>query len=310
MRKIFIIICLFVSVITISCSSMADYSNNPPSWVENITEYNRSIEGKASLGGPANSFQEAVIEARRNLADLIYFELQNNELQFSYIDSDNFVRNVYSSYAKIQETSSLVTLIGADEVRRWRNPITDEYYVLYEMTMADFEQSKLVTMSSVEKFRHSENTITNSVKNIIDTSNNPISNQIPKLSRPLLSNIFSSENREQDGILNIEIPNLDKDDSFSYNGLFSDEQRVDQFKLKVKGFLPKIYYFSVQPYNTQSDVGLEIINLTFDLYKFVFDNFGKGETEAKSLLLLPGTYSIKVHFINGEAGEYLFFCEH
>ncbi len=301
MKNLIYITILCVMAIT-GCSSVSDPMNNPPNWINQPTINMDENKVKRFLGGPSSSYDNAIIEARSALADVIYYKLNTDEIVFNSIFTDEIKRDADSSYAKILSNSTTVVLIGAQEIDRWKNTDTGEYYVLFEISIDDYQKSTKATELKLKEENNNRTKIDNYRIDLYENMSN--------YNNSIIASQISPNTIGNNGMLNINIPNLEKEDSFSFYGYVSQEQQVDQFKLVVDGLLPKRYYILAQPNNSKSDIGIEIQSLGIGIYNKYIDCYGKGISESKSIFLLPGTYSINVKYVRGEDGNYLFKCEH
>lgn len=201
-----IIICLSFILVLSSCASTMDvirYSfSGPPTWVEDPT-FSISSNSKTYIGGPSKTIQEARNQAYSGLASYVILDIKSKENFSNSVSANENERTIDSSYDTNQQTNSAVTLVGVSEINRWRHPVTGEYYIRYEISKDDYEESKIATEKKFQELTTVDMKLKSAILNLV---NNPSKSFITQLnnSKDLYISVI---NREWDTPLYIEPSN-------------------------------------------------------------------------------------------------------
>ncbi len=298
-RQIFI--CLSFILILSSCASTIDiihYSiSGLPKWVEDPTS-SISANSITYLGGPSKNIQEARNQAFSGLSSLIILDIKSQEKFINNVSTDSKNRQLDSSYNYNQQTNSAVTLVGVIETNRWRHPLTGEYYIRYEISKDDYEESKIATEKKFQNLTIVDMKLKSAILNLI---NNPSKSFIEQLTNSL--DLYTSIiNREWDAPLYVEtINHLTQGDIYLSNyisrlisslsiDLITEDLVCEDTKYKTLEFQVKADLFSDL---SQIKFSLTNLNNYYD-YTSVTDSSGKLSFTLSSTELETGMIVLEV----------------
>jgi len=214
MRKV-IILSICCLLLLSGCAHTLDvinfYFSGPPIWVEDPNSYTSDENVITYLAGPCKSIIDARNDAYNGLANLIICDI-DSKLEFGKMISSDFnTREISTTLKSSQKSSSAVTLVGVVEVNRWKNPITDDIYIRYEISKRDYQESQGATEDKIQQLIEIDSKLKKAVINLV---NNPSKSFIKQLynSFDLYTSIL---NREWNVPLYVEIDSqLNKADMF------------------------------------------------------------------------------------------------